>query len=124
MEGAFTAPRIKVRKDEPKRLDESSRKAWSFYLLNMQERLVGTGHDQGVRDAIESLLKNDRLKISVGILLNTLQHLMLAEQARLAGANSYVKRWLANEKTVLQLGSRMIPAMNSRKKKIGKETRC
>ena len=56
------------------------------------------------------------LKISVGILLNTLQHLMLAEQARLAGANSYVKRWLANEKTVLQLAVPHDPGNEFQKK--------
>jgi hypothetical protein len=102
LESAFTAPVIKVRTGKAQKLDSASRKAWSFHLLNMQERLVGTKHDQSARDAIESLLKKDDLKISVDNLLSTLERLMPAEQARLAGANSYVKRWLANEKTVLQ----------------------
>jgi hypothetical protein len=103
LKGAFTAPVIKVRTGKAQKLDSASRAAWSFHLLNMQERLVGTKHDQSARDAIESLLKKDDLKISVDNLLSTLERLMPAEQARLAGANSYVKRWLANEKTVLQL---------------------
>jgi hypothetical protein len=41
---------------------------------------------------------------------------MLAEQARLAGANSYVKRWLANEKTVLQLAVPHDPGNEFQKK--------
>ena len=116
LESAFTTPVIKVRTGKAQKLDSASRAAWSFHLLNMQERLVGTKHDQSARDAIESLLKKDDLKFSVDILLNTLKHLMPAEQARLAGANSYVKRWLANEKKVLQLAVPHDPSGDYQKK--------
>jgi hypothetical protein len=103
IEGAFTAPVLKVRTHEPKKLDTESRKAWSFYLYNMQQRLVGNGHAEKARESIDALFKREPLKLSVGMLLGPLQHLMLAEQERLARANSYVRRWLANEKAVLQL---------------------
>ena len=103
LEGAYTVPLIKIRTQPAKALDGESRKAWSFYLLNMQQRLVGTAPAQHARDAIESMLKKEPLKLSVGTLLGPLHFLMQAEQARLAGANSYVKRWIANEKLVLQL---------------------
>jgi hypothetical protein len=103
IEGAFTAPVLKVRTHESKKLDAESRKAWSFYLYNMQQRLVGTDHAVMARESIDALLKREPLKLSVGMLLGPLQHLMLAEQERLARANSYVRRWLANEKAVLHL---------------------
>ena len=103
IEGEYTAPVLKVRTHEPRKLDADSRKAWSFYLYNMQQRLVGTPHAEKAKESIDALFKREPLKLSVGLLLGPLQHLMLAEQERLARSNSYVKRWLANEKTVLQL---------------------
>lgn len=102
MKGAYTAPVLKVRPHKPKELNAESRKAWKFYLLNMQQRLAGTKQADMAREAIEALLKREPLKLSVGRLLGPMQQLMEAEQARLADANSYVKRWLANEKSVLQ----------------------
>nr|WP_314622969.1 hypothetical protein [uncultured Noviherbaspirillum sp.] len=103
LEGAFVAPVIKVRKLEPKKLDAQGREAWSFYLLNMQQRLAGTEHAQIARDAVVSLLKTEPLKLSVGKLLGPLKYLMDAEQERLSSANSFVKRWVAKEKLVLQI---------------------
>jgi hypothetical protein len=115
LEGAYTAPVVRIRTNAPKALDAEGRKAWSFYLLNMQQRLAGTGESQNARDAIESLLKKEPLKLSVGTLLGPLQYLMLAEQARLSSANSYVKRWFANEKLVLQLAVPHDPSGEYRK---------
>ena len=103
IDGAFSEPVLRVRQHEPRELDSEGRKAWSFHLFNMQERLVGTADGDKARREIEALFKADRLKLSVGTLLGLLPHLMQAEQARLAGANSYVRRWLANEKAALQL---------------------
>jgi hypothetical protein len=103
IEGAYTEPVLKVRQREPRELDEKSRNAWSFHLFNMQERLAGTPDAEKARVEIEALFRSNRLKLSVGTLLGLLPCLMKAEQARLAGANSYVRRWLANEKLVLQL---------------------
>lgn len=103
IEGAFSTPVLKVRTNEPGELSTKSRKAWSFYLFNMQERLAGAEHADKARQEIELLFKTDHLKLSVSKVLGVLQHLMAAEQAQLAGANSYVKRWLAHEKAVLQL---------------------
>lgn len=103
IEGAYRAPVLKVRKQAPRELDSESRKAWSFYLYNMQERLAGAEHADTARQEIELLFRADRLKLSVGKVLGVLRPLMEAEQAQLAGANSYVKRWLAHEKAVLQL---------------------
>jgi hypothetical protein len=103
LEGAFVAPVVKVRTHEPKKLDAQSREVWSFYLLNMQQRLAGTEHAQLARDAVQSLLKTEPLKLSVGKLLGPLKHLMDAEQERLSSANSFVRRWVAKEKLVLQI---------------------
>src|SRR5690349_8776991 len=71
LEGAYTAPVVRVRKNAPNKnapnlLKAESRKAWSFYLLNMQQRLVGTAEAQYARDVIESLLKTDSLELTVG----------------------------------------------------------
>ena len=101
--GAYTEPVLRVRQKVPRELDAESRKAWSFYLYNMQQRLVGTVHAENAKANIEALFRVDHLKISVGKLLGLLPDLMAAEQARLARANSYVRRWLANEKAALQL---------------------
>jgi hypothetical protein len=103
LEGAYTAPVIKVRESEPKRLDTQSRDAWSFYLLNMQQAMAGTGRAQTARDVIMSLMATDKLKLSVGKLLGPVRHLVEAEQERLKNANSYVKRWIANERLVLEI---------------------
>lgn len=103
IEGAYSAPVLKVRKQVPRELDAKSREAWSFYLYNMQERLAGAEHADTARQDIELMFRADRLKLSVSKVLGILRPLMEAEQAQLAGANSYVKRWLAHEKAVLQL---------------------
>jgi hypothetical protein len=116
IEGAFTAPVLKVRQQAPKALDPDSRKAWSFYLFNMQERLKGSEDAHKAREQIEALFKADHLKLSVGKLLDLLPHLMRAEQARLAGANSYVRRWFANEKLALQLAVPHDPDNEDREK--------
>lgn len=101
IKGAFKTPVLKVRKDGPKRLDDSGRQAWSFYLRYLHQRLVGTEQADKAGEEVEALLKKEPLKLSVGMLLVPLQKLMLAEQARLAKANGIVRRWLAHEKEVL-----------------------
>lgn len=101
--GAYVAPVVKIKTEAPKALSDKARLAWRFYLLNMQQRLVGTPDAQNARDAVESMLKKEPLKLSVGTLLGPVQFLMVAEQARLASANTYVKRWVANEKLFLQM---------------------
>ena len=98
--GAFKAPVLKVRKNGPTKLDDSGREAWTFYLRYLHQRLVGTEQADKAGEEIMALLKKEPLKLSVGMLLVPLEALMGAEQARLAGANSLVKRWLANEKGV------------------------
>ena len=98
--GAFKAPVLKVRKNGPTKLDDSGREAWTFYLRYLHQRLVGTEQADKAGEEITALLKKEPLKLSVGMLLVPLEALMGAEQARLAGANSLVKRWLANEKGV------------------------
>lgn len=103
LEGAYTAPVIKIRKNEAQKLDADSRKAWSYYLAKMQESLTGTENAVKAAKAIELLLTSDPVRLSVGKMLGPLEYLMKAEQDRLAGANSYVKCWLANEKLVLQI---------------------
>jgi hypothetical protein len=100
IEGAFRAPLLKVRKDGPTKLDENGRAAWGYYLRYLHQRLVGTEQADRAAEEIDALLKKEPLKLSVGALLVPLDALMKAEQARLASANSLVKRWLANEKGV------------------------
>lgn len=100
IDGAFKAPVLKVRSNGPKKLDDAGREAWRFYLLYLHQRLVGTEEASKAGEEIETLLKKETLKLSVGALLVPLDALMKAEQARLAGANSLVRRWLANEKGV------------------------
>jgi hypothetical protein len=103
LEGAFVAPVIKIRKEEPKKIGSQGREAWSFYLLGMQQRLAGSEQAQMARQAILSLLQTEPLKLSVGKLLGPVSQLAFAEQERLANANSFVKRWIAKEKLVLQI---------------------
>lgn len=103
LDGAFTAPVIKIRKEEPKKIGSQGRDAWSFYLLDMQQRLAGSERAQQARQAILSLLQTEPLKLSVGKLLFPVSQLAFAEQERLANANSFVKRWIAKEKIVLQI---------------------
>jgi hypothetical protein len=98
--GTFKAPVLKVRKNGPTKLDDSGREAWTSYLRYLHQRLVGTEQADKAGEEITALLRKEPLKLSVGMLLVPLEALMGAEQARLAGANSLVKRWLANEKGV------------------------
>ena len=103
--GAFQAPLLKVRSDGPRKLDDSGRQAWRFYLRYLHQRLVGTEEANKAGEEIEALLKKEPLKLSVGMLLGPLDALMKAEQARLASANSLVRRWLANEKGVQDIAT-------------------
>ena len=128
LDNPFKAPVVKVRKDGPTKLDSDGRKAWSFYLHYLHQRLVGTKAAEQAGAEIESLLKREPLKLTVGMLLVPLQTLMAAEQARLHGANGLVKRWLANEKEVLQIALELPDDAKPREKveqhKAALETAC
>lgn len=128
LDNPFKAPVVKVRKGGPTKLDGDGRQAWSFYLHYLHQRLVGTKAAEQAGAEIESLLKKEPLKLTVGMLLVPLQTLMAAEQARLHGANGLVKRWLANEKEVLQIALELPDDARPREKveqdKAALETAC
>lgn len=128
LDNPFKAPVVKVRKGGPSKMDGDGRQAWSFYLHYLHQRLVGTEAAEQAGAEIESLLKKEPLKLTVGMLLVPLQTLMAAEQARLHGANGLVKRWLANEKEVLQIALELPDDAKPREKveqhKAALETAC
>ena len=128
LQNSSGAPVIKVRYKEPGKLDSDGRKAWSDYLYYLHDRLVGTKEAVTAGAKIESLLKEEQPNLTVGMLLVPLDALMAAEQARLSRANGLVKRWLANEKEVLQIALQLSDDTQPRNKieldKAALETAC
>lgn len=100
----YTAPVLKTRdKSEP--LNDEQRKAWAFYLKEIHQRQTGTDEAENASAQIESFLKSDAAKATVGTLLGPVAALMKAEQACIQRASSIVRRWMANEQKVQEIAT-------------------
>jgi len=97
IEGAFKAPVLKVREKGPKALDADASKAWSYYLRYSHQSLVGNKDAERAIDSIDSLLKKENLKLTIGMLLDPIGKLAKAEQARISGSGAIARRWIAHE---------------------------
>jgi len=105
IEGAFKTPVLKIREKGPKPLNEKAGEAWSYYLRYLHQRLVGhEGADLALED-INSLLKKNNVRLTVGMLLDPIQKLAKAEQARIAKSGAIARRWIAQEVNVARIAA-------------------
>lgn len=101
----FDKPVLKVR-PKATRISEEQRKAWHFHLGEMHQRQVGSAEAERAKQVIDSLMQKEALTSAAGNFLEPVNALMAAEQVRLRNASACVKRWLANERRVLEIAVR------------------
>jgi hypothetical protein len=93
-------PMLKVREKGPKPIRKEADNGLLVHLQGLCRKLAGPDDAESAANDIKALLSQDKLKLSVGMLVGLLAKLSKAEQVFFAQCNSFVKRWIANESTV------------------------
>jgi hypothetical protein len=103
VEASSKEPMLKVREKGPKPIRKEADNDLLLHLEGLCRKLAELDDAKSAAKDINALLAQEKLKLSVGMLIDPLAKLSKAEQAFFAQCSSFVRRWIAHESDVQRI---------------------